>query len=393
MRVLTTGLCAEYNFGCPSILHGMDVLLHALHGEDVTMVNYQTTVPDPISVADMPFVTKTNSSDYATLLKTWKTGHGTAEDLELITDLEDADLVVDLYGICFCDNLEKRKYSYLSMRARKLKLQPILHLAKKMGKTVIKNTASFGPMATEYNKKSAIYSAKNVYDVLCAREVQSKIALRHVLGDKTDILLSPDTANLMPFSVQLRKNRVGISASHQIVKQWKSPEGYVECIVQLGKVIHELGAEIVFIPNEYDPNKADNDVAVCKTIQDALAAEGVPSEILDVLHMTSTQLKNEIAACEVVVASRYHTCVAALSSGTPVLVLGWHYKYQELLGLYSQNRWLINQDECDSAKLVDMFRRFWKLREENRQTILAQYPVVRKKILIEGKKMYGGKAK
>ena len=391
MKVLTTGLCAEYNFGCPSILHGMEVLLHALHGEDAVMVNYQTTVPDPVSVEDMGFVTKTNNTDYNTLLKTWKSGKGTPEDLELIRDLEEADMVVDLYGICFCDNLEKRKYSYLSMRARKLKFQPILHLAKKMGKKVIKNTASFGPMATTYNQKSAQYSAKNVYDVLCAREVQSKIALRKVIGDKYDILLSPDTANLMPFSMQVRKNRVGISASHQIVKQWKSAEGYVECIVQLGKLIHELGMEIVFLPNEYDPNKADNDVAVCEMIQSALAAEGVPSEILDVLHMSSTQLKNEIAACEVVVASRYHTCVAALSSGTPVLVLGWHYKYQELLGLYSQSRWLINQDECDSKKLLDMFREFWKQREKNRQTILSQYHSVRSKVISEGRKMYGGK--
>ncbi len=391
MRVLTTGLCAEYNFGCPSILYGMDVLLHALYGEDVTIINYQATVPDPIAVADMPFVTKTNSTDYNTLVRTWRTGRGTAEDLELITDLEDADLVVDLYGICFCDNLEKRKYSYLSMRARKLKFQPVLHLAKKMGKTVIKNTASFGPMETEYNRKSAQYVVKQVYDVLCAREVQSKVALHKAVGDKVEVLLSPDTANLMPFSLQVRKNRVGISASHQIIKQWKSPEGYVECIVQLGKVIHEMGAEIVFIPNEYDPTKADNDVAVCQAIQTALEAQGVPSRILDVLHMTGTQLKNEIAACEVVVASRYHTCVAALSSGTPVLVLGWHYKYRELLGLYSQSQWLINQDACDSKKLVDMFRRFWKQREVNRQTILNQYPVVRRKVLVAGQSMYGGK--
>ena len=66
MKVLTTGLCAEYNFGCPSILHGMEVLLHALHGDDVVMVNYQTTVPDPVSVEDMGFVTKTNNTDYNT---------------------------------------------------------------------------------------------------------------------------------------------------------------------------------------------------------------------------------------------------------------------------------------------------------------------------------------
>jgi len=80
---------------------------------------------------------------------------------------------------------------------------------------------------------------------------------------------------------------------------------------------------------------------------------------------------------------------AALSSGTPVLVLGWHYKYQELLSLYSQNRWLINQDECDSAKLLAMFNEFWRLREKNQQTILSQYNDVRRKIISEGKKMYG----
>ena len=106
--------------------------------------------------------------------------------------------------------------------------------------------------------------------------------------------------------------------------------------------------------------------------------------------MTSTELKNEIAACKVVVASRYHTCVAALSSGTPVLVLGWHYKYQELLSLYSQTQWLIRQDACDSGKLVSLFRRFWELREENRQTIQAQYPLVCAKVIDTGRMLYGG---
>lgn len=390
MKVVLTGLQAEYNFGCPSILHGMDRLLHTLYGDSVEIVNYQTTQPDPVAVADLPFPTKVNRTDYQTLCRCLKKRKGDAGDLELIADLEQADFVVDLYGICFCDNLEKRDYRYLTMIARKRKASPILFLAKKMGKKVIKNTASFGPMETEYNRKSAEYMTKHVYDVLCAREVQSKIALHHAVGNQREILLSPDTANLMDFTPQLRKLRVGISASHQIVKQWASEEGYVACMTKLGQYIHTLGAEIVFLPNEYDPNKADNDVAVCCQIQDALRQAGVESTVLDVLHMTSTELKNEIAACEVVVASRYHTCVAALSSGTPVLVLGWHYKYQELLSLYSQNQWLIRQDGCTAEKLVNLFGRFWNLREENRETIMAQYPAVKKKVLETGRLLYGG---
>lgn len=390
MKLVTVGLTAEYNFGSPSILHGMEALLHALYGEAAEIVNYQSTVPTAEAVADLGFVTKTNASDYPTLLKAYKTGKGAPADLALIEDLRTADLVADLYGICFCDNLERRSYSYPTMVARKKKHQPILFLARKMGKRVVKNTASFGPMDTEYNQKSARFAAKRLYDVLCAREVQSKIALTHAVGPKTEVLLSPDTANLMPWEPQPRKNRVGISASHQIVKQWTSPEGYIDCVTALGEHLHTLGVDIVFLPNEYDPGKADNDVAVCREIQSALAERGVPSEILDVEHMTSTQLKNEIAACEAVVASRYHTCVAALSSGTPVLVLGWHYKYQELLSLYSQTGWLIRQDDCDSEKLLSLFRRFWQLREENRAAIEAQLPLVREKVLAAGRVLYGG---
>jgi hypothetical protein len=37
-----------------------------------------------------------------------------------------------------------------------------------------------------------------------------------------------------------------------------------------------------------------------------------------------------------------------------------------------------------------MFDEFWKLREKNRQIILSQYNDVRKKIISEGRKMYGG---
>ena len=76
MKVVLTGLQAEYNFGCPSILHGMDRLLHTLYGDSVEIVNYQTTQPDPVAVADLPFPTKVNRTDYQTLCRCLKKRRG-----------------------------------------------------------------------------------------------------------------------------------------------------------------------------------------------------------------------------------------------------------------------------------------------------------------------------
>lgn len=73
----------------------------------------------------------------------------------------------------------------------------------------------------------------------------------------------------------------------------------------------------------------------------------------------------QLLRCEVMVASRYHSCVAALSAGVPTLVIGWHYKYDELLNLYGQDKWIISCDNCTSDKLISLFNDFGNLVMEN----------------------------
>ena len=82
--------------------------------------------------------------------------------------------------------------------------------------------------------------------------------------------------------------------------------------------------------------------------------------------MTSTEIKNEIASCEIMVASRCHSCVAALSSGIPTLVIGWHYKYEELLHWYGQVEWLLSHNNCDTKLLIEKFDKLWEQRDYSR---------------------------
>jgi polysaccharide pyruvyl transferase WcaK-like protein len=206
-----------------------------------------------------------------------------------------------------------------------------------------------------------------------------------------EILLSPDIANMMSFSKDPESDKriIGISTSHQIIRQWKGEEGYVDSIINLCRHISQTcDMSIVLIPNEVQPMSDFNDITVSLEIQDILKNEDIRVEIIDSAHMSSTELKNVIASCEVVIASRYHSCVAALSSGVPTLVVGWHYKYEELLHWYGQDKWGIPTDDCTSEKLISTFDSFWESRDESKKIIAEKYPEVRKAVLETGKILF-----
>ncbi len=89
------------------------------------------------------------------------------------------------------------------------------------------------------------------------------------------------------------------------------------------------------------------------------------------------------------VASRYHACVAALSSGVPALVVGWHHKYEELFKYYGQEKWIVSNHDCTISKLLAMYNELWDVRQRERQLIISKYPEVRKKLIQAGKIMFG----
>ena len=87
------------------------------------------------------------------------------------------------------------------------------------------------------------------------------------------------------------------------------------------------------------------------------------------------------------IASRYHSCVAALSAGVPTLIIGWHHKYDELMKWYDQSQWILSS-KIVQQKLIALFDKFWSKREENRLIIKERYPEVRKALINAGKEMF-----
>ena len=104
--------------------------------------------------------------------------------------------------------------------------------------------------------------------------------------------------------------------------------------------------------------------------------------------MTCQELKNEIASCEVLVASRYHSCVAGLSAGVPTLVIGWHWKYEELLTLYGQEEWVLPTELCGKDILITKFTDFWRNRKAIKKELIETGINVYKECFEKGKEMF-----
>ncbi|MGI6586242.1 MAG: polysaccharide pyruvyl transferase family protein [Lutisporaceae bacterium] len=394
IKIITVGVVIENNFGSPSILHGIEELVKIFHDE-YYMTHYQDSKLSNKIVSDMSFnIIKYSGNPKRLIWNALKDRIGIrikhTEDKEIIKKIKEADIVMDAFGILFCDNFTRVKYSYYRMVKNCIGRFYMLFIAKLYGKKTVKTPSSFGPMKEKFNWESAKFCCKHLFDVVCARESKSREALINDAKVKSKILLSPDIANLMKYrkSDDIQNRPVGISVSHQIIRQWGADEAYIDCIVSLCEHIKENhGVQIILIPNELSEEIYD-DMSVAQDIKEACKIKGFDVDISDAINMSSTDLKNCIASCEVLIASRYHSCVAALSSGVPTLVVGWHYKYEELLHWYGQDNWILSNENCTSEKLKSMFDCFWERRENERKVIAEKYSDVYNALIEVGKVIF-----
>lgn len=85
------------------------------------------------------------------------------------------------------------------------------------------------------------------------------------------------------------------------------------------------------------------------------------------------ELKTIIGQCDLLIGSRYHSIVAALSQGIPVLAIGWHHKYHEIMKLVNLENFVFNIDEINKKNVDEI------LKEIN--NLLENAPEIKLKIL------------
>ncbi len=298
--------------------------------------------------------------------------------------VERADMVVDIWGIWFADTLGSNAF-YDRLIGDGLHMV----LGKVMGKPVVKYTADLGPFTEFWNRFFARLYLKRFFGLVFARDQVSYDSAK-ALGVRTPMRCVPDTAFLLDpaegdqsrrlAAVRRERPVVGISVSHQAYNRAPSREDYLDAMATLALHAIEAGMHVVLLPNElHFKRAAEDDEGISRMIEERV--RGGHCETVVTREMPGEEIKGVIAQFDAIVAARYHSIIAALSLGVPVLAIGWHHKYEGVLGRFGLTEWLCTVTELGTDELIGKFDRLWAERETIRKEIEARLTGIREEIM------------
>lgn len=207
---------------------------------------------------------------------------------------------------------------------------------RKQNKVILLPQA-FGPFSLE-KLRGHMQDIIDNADIIFARDSHSFEYLTGI--DKTDkIRQAPDFTNQFQTLSRnfdyLKKYPVCFIPNAKMLEMKSSnePDSYVQFMVKLVKSAHEANHSPYLLIHE-----GEGDVVLAKKIK-SLAELDLPI----VQPSNAAQVKQAIAVSKLVVSSRFHGLVSALSQKIPVIATGWSHKYQALLQDYGVEDYIFDE--------------------------------------------------
>jgi len=364
------------NFGGPSVLLSTIIVLRNVipHAKFILMSS---------ELADSTLDLKEYGLESVVVLP----GIGIKNIFLMIKTFKKADIIIDLQGIIFTDKFGGSFFS---------KVFEGLHflIGKSLRKIVVKFPCDMGSFNNLWNRLFAkIYLS--MIDLIFARSNLTKQYLQEMhIRTRKPIYVSPDVAFVLPsFHVkkdglitsekERKKKLIGISTSHTITWFEQVKGNYVNVISEVvNYLIKEKDCHILLIPNEIYPGRYD-DVYVAKCVFSKIENKSRVT-ILE-KEFTARELKGMIGSCELLIASRYHSIIAALSQGVPVVAVSWQHKYPEVMKLVGLEKYVCDIKNLSFAETYKKINEAWENRETIRANILNRIPYIKEEVLNVGK--------
>lgn len=301
-------------------------------------------------------------------------------DGKIINIYRCSDAVVDVSGFVGSDEFGPRA-SLDRLRE--------YELAAATGNRIILMPQSWGPLRNPAVRQY-VGSLVRMADLVFARERDSLEYLMDLPGiDRDRIHLSPDIAFqfhgapvvagrelLRDYGIAgADRLLIGITPNMRIVERTPGrgqENSYFRSLVAISRwFLANTDATLVLIPHESSPGRA-NDPELSAMVADAL---GEPRRVVALgAGHSAAEVKAVIASLEFLVASRYHSLVAALSCRTPVGVIGWSHKYDDLMNAAGLADWVSDPARRADADPQAAMVHAWQSRDQIRAALVANVP-------------------
>lgn len=236
-----------------------------------------------------------------------------------LADESDIDAVIDASGFAFSDQFGPQRTEQFA--------RDVLRW-KKQGKKVILLPQALGPFKTERIRKAFRIVLDNA-DLIFARDAESLRYAQEVGGAGDRLLESPDFTNLVtavnPGDVTPLPNQVCIVPNDRMIeKGGDAAKTYLPFMADCVKHVLSAGGSPLLLL--HDP-KSDGPL-----VEPLMNLVG--GRIPVIRHPDPRHLKWILGASRLVIGSRFHALVSALSQAVPCLATGWSHKYQALFEDY-----------------------------------------------------------
>lgn len=309
-------------------------------------------------------------------LRHWIGNRGQLGYIDALVD--QVDLAVDVSGFLFSDQRGK---------AGK-RLVPIVEMFARRGKPFVFLPQAWGPFEKPAVRELA-KRAVSASTLTFARDDVSRTYLAS-LGEGERVEQAPDIAFLFQpdpngsklvadLGIDPDRPLVAISPNMRVYER-TGGEGlentYGRALIHIGRRFLSQGVQVLLVPHEILPPSEEryDDRYLCGLIADALDSEHVGAVTTD---RSAEEIKAMISACDLMLGSRFHALIAALSSGVPTVAVGWAHKYPELLGEFGLERYVLNHDTLTADDLETAVFEVWNDRATIRESIAATLPGVK----------------
>lgn len=268
--------------------------------------------------------------------------------------MADADYWLDASGISFVDGREKFIiFNFLS-----------IFPALSSGVPIVKVAQAMGPFNNKLNRLAAKIILPKIKLIVARGDITASHLEELKLGNVvqfSDIafslkcLDSEITAIESYLPKNISKGVIGISPSQVVYKLCSSLNiDYLGILAEYTKEMAKQGYSCLIFPHSARTGTLathNNDLLVIQKMQVLLGNEENITIISD--ELSAGELRALIGRCQILVASRFHAIISAMSMGIPTLVIGWSHKYSEVLAPFEMDRFVIPYKDLTPQDVVN----------------------------------------